>query len=317
MATAPPLVGISVVPGTAGVRGQNTSNGAGVLGESNAGRGVYGRSLNNYGVSGDSTTFPGVRGTSVSGRGVEGWSTKDDGVFGISTEAIGVHGVTEGARGRAVVGESKDGVGVHGMSQTNEGMHAETSGSGAAAMVVIHHSEDSGNAAIFASKKGDRGHAGFFQGNVHVTRDLSVEGEIWANAGDCAEDFDIADLSLCEPGTVMVIGPEGALHPSESAYDRRVVGVVSGAGSFRPAIVLDKQPGAADRRPIALMGKVFCKVDATSAPVRVGDLLVASDVPGHAMKATDTVAAFGAVIGKALRSLEGGRGLVPILVALQ
>jgi hypothetical protein len=316
MATAPPLVGISVVPATAGVRGQNTSTGAGVLGESNAGRGVYGRSASNYGVSGDSTTFPGVRGTSVSGRGVEGWSTSDDGVFGISTQGIGVHGVTE-SRGRAVVGESKDGVGVHGLSQTNEGMHAETSGPNVAAMVIIHHSEDSGNAALFASKKGDRGHAGFFEGNVHVTRDLSVEGEIWANAGDCAEDFDIADLSLCEPGTVMVIGPEGALHPSQSAYDRRVVGVVSGAGSFRPAIVLDKQQGVASRRPIALMGKVFCKVDATLAPVRVGDLLVSASVPGHAMRATDTVAAFGAVIGKALRPLEHGRGLVPILVTLQ
>ena len=33
----PPLVGISVVSGTAGVQGQNTSTGAGVLGESNAG----------------------------------------------------------------------------------------------------------------------------------------------------------------------------------------------------------------------------------------------------------------------------------------
>jgi len=62
---------------------------------------------------------------------------------------------------------------------------------------------------------------------------------------------------------------------------------------------------------------VYCKVDATLAPVRVGDLLVSASVPGHAMRATDTAAAFGAVIGKALRSLEHGRGLVPILVTLQ
>lgn len=315
MAT-PPLVGISGAPGTAGVQGQNTTNGPGVLGESNAGRGVYGRSTSNYGVSGDSTTFPGVRGTSVSGRGVEGWSTRDDGVFGISSDAIGVHGVNE-HRGRGVVGESKDGFGVHGVSQTNEGVHGETSGSNANAVAAIHRSEDGAGAALFASKHGDRGHAGFFQGHVHVTRDLSVEGEIWANAGDCAEDFDIADIALCEPGTVMVVGPEGALHPSRSAYDRAVVGVVSGAGSFRPAIVLDKQQAVPNRRPIALMGKVFCKVDATSAPIRTGDLLSTSGVPGHAMKVTDTAAAFGAVIGKALRSLEQGRGLIPILVTLQ
>ncbi len=311
----PPLLGISVAPGTAGVQGQNTSNGAGVLGESNAGRGVYGRSTSNYGVSGDSTTFPGVRGTSVSGRGVEGWSTSDDGVAGISKEAIGVHGSAE--RGRGVVGESRDGFGVHGLSQNNEGMHAETSGPNVAALVSIHRNESSAAAAIYAEKRGARGHAGFFQGHVHVTRDLSVEGEIWANAGDCAEDFDIADMAGGEPGTVMVIGAEGALRPSAAAYDRKAIGVVSGAGSYRPAIVLDKHPGVADRRPIALMGKVFCKADATHAAIAAGDLLCTSDVPGHAMKASDSARAFGAVIGKALAPLAEGRGLIPILVTLQ
>jgi hypothetical protein len=35
------------------------------------------------------------------------------------------------------------------------------------------------------------------------------------------------------------------------------------------------------------------------------------------MKATDPGRAFGAVIGKALGPLQEGRGLIPILVALQ
>ena len=38
---------------------------------------------------------------------------------------------------------------------------------------------------------------------------------------------------------------------------------------------------------------------------------------GYAMKADDPFKAFGAVIGKALRSLEAGRGMIPILIALQ
>ena len=316
MATAAPLVGISVVPGTAGVQGQNTSNGVGVLGESNAGRGVYGRSASNYGVSGDSTSFPGVRGTSVSGRGVEGWSTRDDGVFGISTEAVDVHGVTEG-RGRAVVGESRDGVGVHGLSQTNEGMHGETNGPNAAAMGVIHHAEDSGNAALFASKKGDRNHAGFFEGHVHVTRDLSVDGEIWANAGDCAEDFDIAVPSRSEPGTVMLVGA-GRRLASERIGLRPVrrrcrlggrlvrVGDRSGQaeGSARPAS--DRLDGQG-----VLQGRRDVGAGPGGRPPRQCRLA------GHAMKATDTAAAFGAVIGKALQSLAHGRGLLPILVTLQ
>jgi hypothetical protein len=35
------------------------------------------------------------------------------------------------------------------------------------------------------------------------------------------------------------------------------------------------------------------------------------------MKANDPMRAFGAVIGKALRGLQSGRGLIPILVSLQ
>jgi len=69
--------------------------------------------------------------------------------------------------------------------------------------------------------------------------------------------------------------------------------------------------------PIALMGKVYCKVDAQFAAIAVGDLLTTSPTAGHAMKADDPAKAFGAVIGKALRPLDAGLGLIPILIALQ
>ena len=65
------------------------------------------------------------------------------------------------------------------------------------------------------------------------------------------------------------------------------------------------------------MGKVYCLVDATEESVGIGDLLTTSSFPGHAMKVTDPLKAFGSVIGKALRPLAGGRGLVPILARLQ
>jgi hypothetical protein len=80
---------------------------------------------------------------------------------------------------------------------------------------------------------------------------------------------------------------------------------------------LDKQQSQANRLPVALLGKVYCKVDARYAPVEIGDSLISSPTPGHAMKAQDPQKAFGAVIGKALRPLEAGEGLIPILVALQ
>ena len=65
------------------------------------------------------------------------------------------------------------------------------------------------------------------------------------------------------------------------------------------------------------MGKVFCKVDAQYGAVEVGDLLTTSPTAGHAMKASNSAKAPGAVIGKALRPLIDGQGLIPILIALQ
>jgi hypothetical protein len=72
-----------------------------------------------------------------------------------------------------------------------------------------------------------------------------------------------------------------------------------------------------NRMPLALVGKVHCKADAEYSPIEVGDLLTTSSTPGHAMKATEPARAFGAVLGKALATLNEGRGIIPILVALQ
>jgi hypothetical protein len=142
-------------------------------------------------------------------------------------------------------------------------------------------------------------------------------GDIKLLGADCAEDFDVSEVETAEPGTVMVIAQESALKPSEQPYDKRVAGVVSGGEGYKPGIILDKKKFEADRIPVALMGKVACKVDARSTPIEVGDLLTTSSTSGHAMKAADPFKAFGAVLGKALRPLKGGQGLIPVLVALQ
>jgi len=154
-------------------------------------------------------------------------------------------------------------------------------------------------------------------GDVHVTRTLKIDGDIILSNADCAEDFNIGADILIEPGTVMVISNEGGLFPSLHAYDKRVAGVISGAGDYKPGIVLDKQESFGIRQPVALLGKVYCKVDACYGAIEVGDLLTTSPTLGHAMKANDPLRAFGAVIGKALSPLAEGRGLIPILVSLQ
>jgi hypothetical protein len=152
--------------------------------------------------------------------------------------------------------------------------------------------------------------AGQFFGDVIVTGDIKLPG------ADCAEEFEAASTDAT-PGTVMVIDSEGALQSSNRAYDRRVAGVVSGAGEYRPGLVLGGLSSENNRIPIALIGKVYCKVDARYGAIEVGDLLTTSPTPGHAMKAEDPLRAFGAIIGKSLRPIESGQGLIPMLIALQ
>jgi hypothetical protein len=145
---------------------------------------------------------------------------------------------------------------------------------------------------------------------------LEVTGDIVLSGNDLAEEFDLAGPDTADPGTVVVLDREGAIRVSDSAYDSRVVGVISGAGDYKPAVVMDHHnEGLVCRRPVALMGKVYCKVDASYGPVGIGNLLTTSPTPGYAMKANDRAKAFGSTIGKALRPLPAGRDLIPILIA--
>ena len=48
----------------------------------------------------------------------------------------------------------------------------------------------------------------------------------------------------------------------------------------------------------------------------IGDFYIVID-PGHVMRVSDHAQAQGAIIGKAMSTLESGRGLVLVLVALQ
>ena len=159
--------------------------------------------------------------------------------------------------------------------------------------------------------------AGDFYGNVAFRNDVNVFGDVILTGADCAEEFEVAEAAEIEPGTVVVLDQDGALHQSHQAYDKRVAGVISGAGDYRPGLILDRRQSQDYRVPVALVGKVYCKVDAQYAPIEVGDLLTTSSTPGHAMKADDPSKAFGSVIGKALRPLEAGQAMIPILIALQ
>jgi hypothetical protein len=273
--------------------------------------GVRGESAQWNGIQGETTAdgFAGVVGLAregVNSHGVLGSSFKANGVLGVSAAdgAAGVTGVNDVGDGPGLNGRSVRGAGVQGASTESTGVFGITTAAGHAGVTGIN---DSGGIGVLG-----RGRiAGRFEGDVEVTGDLSIPN------ADCAEEFDIAGDELIQPGTVMVLSDDGSLQPSQRAYDTRVAGVISGAGTYKPGIVLDKQATDGIRQAIALLGKVYCQVDADQASIAIGDMLTTSATPGHAMRATDPSRAFGAVIGKALGSLPSGRGLVPVLVALQ
>ena len=174
---------------------------------------------------------------------------------------------------------------------------------------------------IGTAKADGGGHAGLIvvrdaAGNDSIVLDGAQGDIILANA-DCAEEFEVNEADDPEPGSVVVLDSSGKLTPANAPYDKRVVGVVSGAGDLRPGMILHRQAGSTARRPVAVMGKVNCRVNADIAPVEIGDLLTTSAMSGYAMKAEPTLKAFGAVIGKALSPLTSGLGLIPILVTLQ
>jgi hypothetical protein len=249
-----------------------------------------------------------IQTTAAKGSGVVAESQTWHALYGHSQSTTGGAGVwaEHAAAGPGLVGKSATGIGVVAQSDSGEAVHAQTTSDTVAAVAAYNLGK---GPALYG--KGTT--AAVFEGNVIV----SGKGDIILQNADCAEDFDILSGVDAEPGTVMIIDASGALSPGDRAYDRRVAGVVSGAGDYRPALVLDSQGRSTGRRPIALIGKVYCKVDASYAPIEVGDLLTTSATSGHAMRASDPALAVGAIVGKALRPLHEGRGLIPILVALQ
>jgi hypothetical protein len=239
----------------------------------------------------------GVLGEGKNGVHGKSHSASDSGVWGENIAAgYGVLGSTNSKSAAAVWGaNSGAGPGVSGSSVGGPGIQANSTSA----------------AGVWASGKP----AGHFEGDVEVLGNITVGGDVILANKDCAEDFEVA--GAVEPGAVVVINSSGILEPCEEAYDKRVAGVVSGAGEYRPGIILGRRETRENEVPVALLGRVYCKVDACNGPIEIGDLLTTSATPGHAMLARDPARAFGTVIGKALQPLADGQGMIPILVALQ
>lgn len=185
--------------------------------------------------------------------------------------------------------------------------------------VTIDATNSTGSAAnITAGQFGQNTGGGnyTFPGNLTVTG--TVEGgNIKAKYQDVAEWVPSSQQLVA--GTVVVLdsSKSNQVISSSQPYDTRVAGVISA----QPGITLGES--GEGKVLVATTGRVRVKVDATRAPIHVGDLLVTSDISGVAMKSEAVnlggvqIHRPGTIIGKALEPLEKGSGTILVLLSLQ
>jgi len=151
--------------------------------------------------------------------------------------------------------------------------------------------------------------------------DGTTQSTAWTGVlcgGDYAESVDVSgDLKHYGPGDVLVIasGADGDVEKAAEPYSTMVAGIYA----TKPGVVGRRQTTAKgpDEVPMAMVGIVPAKASTENGPIHKGDLLVTASTPGYAMKGTDRSRMLGAVIGKAMGSLDSGTGVIEVLVTLQ
>jgi hypothetical protein len=302
-------------------------------GGSGAVAGVSGVSTNNdagYGVYGGST--------GSQGQGVHGVATGTNGigVYGLATSENGWAGYFSGglyASGNVGIGTTNPDSKLHVVGNSKfeigGGSIAITTPGGWPGLIAYsqngHRRDIQYYNDLMAITMSDSSDASPSDNGIRIYENGDVAVKVLQITGgsDLSERFDIHSLKAGlepSPGMVVSIDPEnlGDLIISHTAYDKRVAGIISGAGGVKPGMLMGQKGSKADgKNPVALSGRVYCWADASSGSIQPGDLLTTSDTPGHAMKVTDYAKGHGAIIGKAMTSLAAGKGLVLVLVALQ
>jgi len=313
-----------------GFAAASTGNAVGVSGETqaDAGRGVYGEASSatgagigvnglargnwGIGVQGEAVGATGADGSTTYGvYGKTGGDNYSAGVYGINTLST-AYGTTYGVYGKSVGAE---GVGVLGYA---------TSTSGVTVGVFGRSDSPSGHGGMFTNSATNGIVISGYNATKRVFRldtsgNVFITGTVTTGGADFAEtlraDGDPADFS---PGDVLVIDEsrDRQVRKASSQYSAGVIGVYS----TQPGVLGTPHAMQAPRTgelPVAMLGIVPCKVSAENGPIRRGDLLTTSSIPGYAMKATDPGRMIGAIVGKALQPLDSGVGIIEIAVTLR
>jgi hypothetical protein len=291
-------------PSSRGVIGEtfgNNSEGVVALTYGYFSPGVYGFSFQDVGVYGEgkegayfTTNQAGTASNLLAGVNV---STRYNYNPGIRID-------TTGYWSNGIIAEThndrSNGVSAHTYGPNSRGVDTRTDGTNSPSIYALASQSD----AIWAETQ--RADHKYGVRTPDIIRALNYE----TGSSDVAEYMPVT--GEVEPGTVLVIGADGRLQVSTTAYDTGVAGIVSTA----PGVSLGaKEEGNPGEALIAVAGRVPCKVDASNGPIHPRDLLTTSNRPGYAMKATDPK--IGTILGKALGSLESGTGTIEVIVTLQ
>jgi hypothetical protein len=134
---------------------------------------------------------------------------------------------------------------------------------------------------------------------------LNAGATFQATYADLAERY-AADAEYA-PGTVLIIGGDAEV----TTTDRHAHTAIAGIVSTNPAYTLNAQAGDDITHPyIALKGRVPCQV---IGPIKKGDLLVTSHIPGYAEKTQDGDSP-NAVLGRALEDCTTLHGIIEVMV---
>jgi hypothetical protein len=265
------------------------------------------------GIQGASDTGVGVHATSNTNRAVEGFSGNGIGVIGDST----TRGVV-GTLGRTSCAGTY-GVGGCGFT-TGDGVLGRSSVPANSFTAAAVHAINDGGGDIFIGESGGR------KARIDGTGKGFFNGGTQSGGADYADSMRTTDSpAQLEPGDVLAIDPQhgDAVRRSREPNSRLVAGVYS----TQPSMLGVGKHGVDDSLrgevPVALLGVVPTKVTAENGPIRNGDLLVTSSLPGRAMKArpkmVNGVAVYptGAILGKALEPMPQGSGVINVLVTLR
>jgi len=341
--TAAPTALLSVNSGTASpaILAKDTASGPAIWGMGNRGFGVRGDSTSSVGVAGLSTNAIGVSGSGPA-IGVFGRSASGPGVYGAGGAPTGSYGGSFTSDYRAGYFKSNSNVLYSLFVDTQDGPMQATAG-----LNVRGTIRGEGNLVIAGSKAGyvvdemqNADSVNLEPGDVVVIAENSsaaVLGQIpvpriklAANANDTAvvgvvdqimyvpdeatrKAYEAQQQAVREAATRFPNDIESKHEPMVNIQDL----ISDEVGTLHPDSHATSASPGRYCSVVTLGAYKAVKADASFGAIRAGDLLTTSSHAGYAMKVTDKAAASGAIIGKALSSLEKGIGNVTVMVTLK